>query len=281
VRADQVDPNLFAGSFRSLWKSDASVPALILNTTEVNRGRRELVAPFRINLRLAPQTLAHLGSVIDLRLSSAVVASARFPWVTPAATLSSSDGVIQLADGGYFENSATETAHNLISALTTSEDIAQPVGPISTSVRLNDEDVRIEFRLIVIRARISPDPASINGDLLAPINALMNARQERGVLSFRTAFFDLCQKCSPQALQIEDNVLVGLLDMRDFAYPLGWYLTPGSQERIFMDLGKSQQCPLHDFDSVSRAQIRDNNDCLFLAAFEYLKTPSHNQLVPP
>jgi hypothetical protein len=271
--------NVFADSFKSLWRASASVPALILNTTEANRGRSELIAPFRVNLLLAPQTLASLGSVTDIRLSTAAVASSRFPWVTPAATLTTPHGIIQLVDGGYFENSGAETAHNVISALT--EDTAQRAGSISTSVLLDGQNVFVEFRLISIRARIMPSFPSIGGELLAPINALMNARHERGVLSFRNAFFDLCRKCSLQTLRIDDSVLVSLLDMRDFAYPLGWYLTQRSQDRISTELGDSQRCPLQNEAGIGRDQTRLNNDCLYLAVFNYLNASPHKQLTSP
>jgi len=278
--ADPSGPNLLSGSFKSLWKPDASIPALILNTTEVNRGRRELIAPFRVNLLLAPQTLAHLGSVVDVRVSTAMIASARFPWVTPAATLSTTSGLIQLADGGYFENSGAETAHDMISLLTKSEVDVQPLGKVST-VRVNDEIVRVEFRLIQIRARALPDPASVRGELSAPIDALMNARHERGVLSFRRAFFDLCSSCSLQSLRIDDRVLFRLLDMRDFAYPLGWYLTQRSQERIHAGLGESKRCPLRDRSEVSRSETQINNDCLFTVVFNFLRPLPQGQTSKP
>jgi hypothetical protein len=53
----------------------------------------------------------------DPGLVTAAIASARFAWVTPAATMPCNGSSWRLVDGGYFENSGLTTAFDLIGAM--------------------------------------------------------------------------------------------------------------------------------------------------------------------
>jgi hypothetical protein len=123
------------------WTYDFVLPALLLNTTDVGSGKRVVISPFDIdpahprdrdlcilaNLKRqgkgADQTVE--SSSIHIPLSTAAFASARFPWVTPASTVTLNNDCItahpkaRLVDGGYVENSGVETALDLIEKLKT------------------------------------------------------------------------------------------------------------------------------------------------------------------
>src|SRR5262249_1721851 len=111
-------PNPFEQSFLKAWSPEGPAPALLINTTEADSGRRLVIAPFMVGA-------LHKGVVLqfplwsgwnialgrrfchghEISLSTAVSLSARFPWLTPAGTLTSDCTGIdmkrsRLVDGG-------------------------------------------------------------------------------------------------------------------------------------------------------------------------------------
>ena len=140
----------------------------------------------------------------DVNVSTAVGLSARFPWVTPPGSVGSHDANFRLVDGGYFENSGTETASDLIRTLFVPPD-SQAIGSIDTGTNISPrllqmhalgdvdpKDVRIH--LIVIGGDTEervfyPDPDEWNGasEQLAPIRTLLNTREMRGQQAYRNA----------------------------------------------------------------------------------------------
>src|SRR5262249_51189499 len=137
--------NTMAEPLLSLWQQgfDKSLftPALILNTTEVDTGRRRLISPFTFkgltDLRFFPvsctsASATHEGQIESVPLSTAAVLSARFPWITPSAwfytqkddeTNSIKDcapaekSMTKVSDGGYFESSGVATALDLVHSM--------------------------------------------------------------------------------------------------------------------------------------------------------------------
>ena len=117
----------FEKNFYRLWSPKRAVPALVLNTVEVQSGSRRLISPFRFK----GQTLNSLETVLPtikhpIRVSTAVGMSARFPWLLPAATWKSEGkkgGLVtdesqenkqlrqfRFVDGGIYEYSGAATA---------------------------------------------------------------------------------------------------------------------------------------------------------------------------
>src|SRR5262249_49325579 len=106
-------------------------PLLLFNGTSVDTGRRIIVSslePTHDGRRLFTDAydfyeLACPGKdgappSCDLKLSTAVSMSARFPFVSPAGTIAFEGTVAdRIVDGGYFENSGAQTALELAHAL--------------------------------------------------------------------------------------------------------------------------------------------------------------------
>lgn len=89
-------------------------PFLVLNTTEVESGRRQLLAPFRFD----SDASFHEPSDGDIRFSTAAVMSARFPVITPYAFFPTSrERLPRTVDGGYYDNSGAVTATEIVRAL--------------------------------------------------------------------------------------------------------------------------------------------------------------------
>src|SRR5208282_5654429 len=84
--------NPFAADFSSLWRPDGTAPALFLNTTEVETGDRVVVSPFSLKVASDKVGISDIRALqdevpgIDLPLSTAVILSARFPYLTPAGS---------------------------------------------------------------------------------------------------------------------------------------------------------------------------------------------------
>jgi hypothetical protein len=122
------------------------LPHLLLNGTDVTTGRRLITSTMRWAARdpLFPDA----GDFVrmtgrDVRLSTAVTNSARFPFVSPAGRFvnASSGTAHQIIDGGYFENYGARTVWELARAIDdlALSDPAFPVVPIVVVVS-NDLD---------------------------------------------------------------------------------------------------------------------------------------------
>jgi hypothetical protein len=112
----------FEAPFLDLWRGSRRPPFLFVNSTMVESGERLVYAPFPIAGMLdARDGRAVLGNTVPL--STVVHNSARFPYVSPAGLVRRQDTETgdqrehwaRLVDGGYFENSGSQTALELLS----------------------------------------------------------------------------------------------------------------------------------------------------------------------
>jgi len=118
----------FARRFSDFLPNDKAKwrPLLLLNSTSVATGRRVIISPLKPTHdggRLFVDAydfyeMACPGTdgmpACDLRLSTAVALSARFPLVSPAGGITRKDGILdRIVDGGYFENFGAQTALEL------------------------------------------------------------------------------------------------------------------------------------------------------------------------
>src|SRR6266513_1941368 len=166
--------------FRSLWAGGGFLPALFLNGTHVETGKRVITS----NLDIAAQPTV-FRDVYDfyrlvpggpeIRPSTAAHNSARFTYLSPAGTLS--DGT-HLVDGAYFENFGAVTAREVLKAAIARWGHAiQPVAIlISNDPKLKEED----FRPSQPRSARSKTWA---GEVLSPLRALLQTRDARGLLA--------------------------------------------------------------------------------------------------
>jgi hypothetical protein len=166
--------------FRSLWTKDNFSPALFLNGTHVETGKRVITS--NVNIAASPTVfrdaydfyrLVPGGS--EIRPSTAAHNSARFTYVSPAGTLS--DGT-HTVDGGYFENFGAVTGRDVLKAgIERWGRTIQPVAIlISNDPNLKEED----FRPSELR---SAKPKTWAGELLSPLRALLQTRDARGLLA--------------------------------------------------------------------------------------------------
>jgi predicted chitinase len=241
--------NPFEASILDLWNASASesIPALLMNTTDAGSGRRFLIAPFRM-ARNEPD--ASLGALVDyqfwdpdikaerdLRLSTAAVLGARFPWITPAATVEDrrfpNTNRVKLVDGGYVDNSGVETILDLKDSFD---------GIIKRE--------NINLSLIVLSGGDFPVRKSFAlGESMEPIRALLNARTSRAYVAIgraqeqfpsvdvkRVTFADKEHVIRKPALT------KAVLESRFYPLPLGWMLSAQTQAIIEHQSGRFWEC---------------------------------------
>ena len=207
--------------------SPSAVPALFLNTTHVETGKRYITAPLTRgdatppfggrpqNMRDAEDLLGLIGS--DIPLSTAAHNSARFSFVSPPGRIHRGDTIEygHVVDGGYFENSGLATLREILEAVQSADSAERPI----VLYLCNDP---LPCRDRPARDSLPTAPRSAVADWLGPLRALLSTREARGSLS-RADIADL-----PNVEFLQLNVCDALVaaDTLD-----GSSSGPGSRER--------------------------------------------------
>ena len=257
---------VMSSSFLANWNARNSAPALLMNATNSASGRRVVISPFDLTSLgddgawrrdivqypfwpgssdlAGPSTKLTTRVAPDIRLSTAAFISARFPWITPAASVPIRDEVtgetvkVRLVDGGYSDNSGVETAMDLMERLSIGAD-----GYISFHEAETADDLplppRARVSLIALTGGDFPVRTSFAfGELMEPIRAMLNVRQSRAYAAISRA----AQLYPPtpagqfdyegQATIVKvDTVRLVVLDNPYYALPLGWALSDRSRAR--------------------------------------------------
>lgn len=90
------------------------IPLLFSNTYDINTGYKGIVAPVKLDTADFPGTVFVnnlIGKKEDIRLSTAALMSARFPYVSPTGKF---DENHHFTDGGILENSGAETSYQTL-----------------------------------------------------------------------------------------------------------------------------------------------------------------------
>ncbi|HEX4583742.1 MAG TPA: patatin-like phospholipase family protein [Burkholderiaceae bacterium] len=196
-------------NFTSLWSAaGAGAPALLLNGTYVESGKRIITSNLRIQQSVFNDAYDVFDDLIhvDVPISTAALNSARFPYLCPAGTLRTRgklDRHGHIVDGGYFEDSGAVTARELLRGvlqeLAREGRKARPVLiQISDDPELKPDDLDLSET-----ARLAPRASNGWGnEALSPLRALLNAHRGRGTLAYkqflreapdeRRAHFRLC-----------------------------------------------------------------------------------------
>lgn len=277
-QADKDHDNLLSQSFQSYWQPGGAIPALLLNATDSGTGKRVVMAPF--NLQKAAETSSDVCMLTptkqseDFALSTAAFVSARFPWVTPAATIRSVNSCmgdkkvekIRLVDGGYIDNSGIETALEVIAemkeALKSSGDAAIAQFPVYL-ISLSSDDFPN------VRAY------SLN-ELLEPIRALLNGREARAAIAVNRA------RTNFDIIKVDENELprFNRTNLQNYFYdlPLGWAMSERTRDIIALDSGRFWDCrPTERFTQAEKGL--GNADCVQLHIYHLLNNSARSALV--
>jgi len=222
-----------AHGFLDLWKGDeglALVPLLFLNGTHVETGRRLVAAPVvwpRKGIPEAGDLIAMAGE--DLRLSSAIHGSARFPYVSPAGTFwDGHGGTGHIVDGGYFENAGATTALDLLSLVSMKGEESEPeVVPYVIYLR-NDPYGGREATLEEDRLGGRDGLGDSLIELHAPVTTFLKTRAARGRVAL-----ERLRKTLPEGHFIELATCErSTSDGPKEPLPLGWQLSDVSRSAM-------------------------------------------------
>ncbi len=188
-RAGEAEGDGLAEGFCRFFAQDCGSgwrPLLLLNGTHVETGKRIIQAPFPLYPDEFLDVIDYFALTGgDIRLSTAAGNSARFTFVSPAGTLErNGNGLGHVVDGGYYENFGAETARELMLAVlrrcggreTGNRAAILPIFILISSdpdLVFPDEDAP--------RGEALPSPLSWAPEVRAPLTALLNTRNARGV----------------------------------------------------------------------------------------------------
>jgi len=167
---------------------NTKLPILCVNTTRMQDGQPSVIStiaidPFTFNNRI--DVLARLNNNRDMKLSTAVVLGASFPYVSPAGRI---DGLkflkngptefpFYFVDGGYVDNSGAGVVHEMIIKLNSLRD---SICRSNTDTILRSNCQKITFYVMhisngpegdILLKKVNP----FVNDLAAPIKTLMGA----------------------------------------------------------------------------------------------------------
>lgn len=262
----EAKSNPFASSFYQHWRPGGVSPALVLNATQVKTGGRVAIAPFRF-YQQPTLKLPTINSMIkaDIALSTAVGISARFPWVLPPASWRRGDiEQYRFVDGGYFEASGIDTAHDLVNLL---EDYIVRL----RETRQLDFKVRINLIILTTDDILQEPVATSNANRVrelrtrrsgfdefgSPLETLLNTRWERGVVSMARAFQTFCPGCFTDREDrrtyagIDGDARMFRLNFTDFSLTVGWQLSGITEKLVSAHSGYPERC------RAARAALRD------------------------
>jgi hypothetical protein len=246
--------NRLAQPFRKLWqtwKGEVPLPALFLNGTRVESGKRIIASNLPITSTYkgefadaedAEEELGNNAAARDIPVSTAAHMSARFTYVSPAGLLP--DGGHEV-DGGYFENSGAATGLEVLYEMEAAIEDGhwpEPVVPIVIEIRNGPTQEKPDTRKETLTApkdtADSPKDAAAKEkktlkdflcEVLAPINTLVHTREARGTLAQEAiegeqlSQEDALKESHPE-ITLKNRLLFGLHDS-PVPLPLGWMLS--------------------------------------------------------
>lgn len=198
-------------------EADNLGPLLLFNATHIETGKRVLVSPVKFGDNQFYQATDLLSVTNkDLPLSSAVLLSARFPYLTPAGLIVDKSGEKwgHIGDGGYYENLGISTLLEVYTRLKT----------VSAKKKI---PIKVSF--IFIRNTkdfINTKPLESLYEMMAPIEAYLNVWYKSGGYNL-----NMIKNIS---LSSQDKILnFALPRFENDIIPLGWSLS--EQARVYID----------------------------------------------
>ena len=275
---DCLEPNQFERSFFQVRDSAGWVPVLFLNGTHEETGKRLITSQVQIDQASFFDALDFFDLVgRDVSLSTAVLNSARFPFVSPSGALTRHRAAkdIELTgsiiDGGFFENNGATTLQEVVDATMKYLKNTKPltnwkplVIEITNDVEIQETELSRRRRDEMFKTSLDvPLPVKPRSDteiasqLLSTAMGLYATRTARGILASKMLSDFVVDKSGGEFVQFR------LCPHMRPSPPLGWLLT--GQSRNSMDqliLAKAWKTRIsasicrsskwHGFDGVQR-----------------------------
>jgi predicted acylesterase/phospholipase RssA len=213
-----------------------SLPILCINTTRMQDGIPAVISNISINdprFNKRVDLLNLLGENRDIKMSSAVVLGASFPYLSPAGRINESKKDISnyFVDGGYFDNSGSGVVSEMINIL------------LQDSLYKKYQN---KLQFYVLHATNSPQGDNILhtvnplvNDLAAPVKTLVGAYGTQTVVNDRRLWNQL-KVLYPR--QEEHYIKFNLYDVHNKpSYPMDWVISDTALNRIKLRLYTSPE----------------------------------------
>ncbi|NIM17546.1 MAG: hypothetical protein GTO45_36495 [Candidatus Aminicenantes bacterium] len=229
-----IDSNRFGDAMTNLWQNDenCSIPSLFLNGTLVENGQRIIASNIKIDSKIktrqhpkktepvfidAVDIFKYTKNKKDMFLSTAVMNSARFPYISPPGTLASG---IHVVDGGYYDNSGAETAAEIFFAL---------------QKKLEESPRKVRIEVIMISNEPVPKdngkniektkPLRFAAGLLAPLEGAFNA--------LMLSHPNYSKNTLKEVIEANGGKYHHLVPQQeDLPFPLGWSLSQEVKQQL-------------------------------------------------
>ncbi len=243
------------GAFHeALIRYPSWTPALFLNGTHIETGKRVITSPLAITPRHFDDALDFFAlHEREIRVSTAALNSARFPFITPVGRLGRDDKHYgHLGDGGYFENYGAETGAEIMRAVRRfAFQYGHYIKPVVIEISSDPTLTAIDLARTT-RSQRSGQEKNCDGEqvrltldgplgtkclsgqfggltqLTAPVTAVMEAREARGIQTARRAWYQ-AEQGDGIALQFS---LCPFSEKELNRPPLGWTLSAETRERM-------------------------------------------------
>jgi hypothetical protein len=247
-----------AQPFRKLWrnwKGNVPLPALFLNGTRVESGRRIITSNLPITTTVsgefsdsedAEDQLGNRTSGRDIPLSTAAHMSARFTYVSPAGLLPGGGRVV---DGGYFENSGAATALEVlyeIEAAIEENKWPETVVPVVIEIRNGPTEQNPDTRKDIVEEKKEPKheekrQREFLSEALSPLTTLFNTRSARATFSQEAIESEQeSQREAHPGVTVRNRLRYGLHDSA-VPLPLGWMLSGGAATEMRDQLQSNEE----------------------------------------
>lgn len=225
------------------------VPSLFLNATYAEDGNRIITSDIRIDSSRFPDAHDTFDQHAHVRLSTATLLSARFPYVSPAASLPLESHAV---DGGYFDNSGATTLSDLLEVIRadfpaemgTSEDRSAPP-------RACHGKGTVCPTILIITNGERPDSTPIREFAQAriPPHAVLQTQTSRGYYAVDQLLRE-ARSSDWRCVQLR-------LDNKNNALPLGWMLSKSAQDVMN---GQARQVNFGQLGSASLPRCDEGDD---------------------
>jgi len=229
-----------------MYATDKSFkPVIAINTTSMQDGAPGYISNIQLKNDLSGKridVIDQLGEKETMKLSTAVVLGARFPYFSPAGRINNQ----YFVDGGYFDNSGGGIVHEMILDLH---------GMIEDTLRLNPDHPFRQLRFHVIhisnqaegKNRIKKIHPLVN-DLAAPIKTIMGSYE-------RQTDFNNIRLSKYLAELYKDETTFHSINLykkgESDIFPMNWSISAQSLEKINQRLREHE-----DLDSLTKLKMR-------------------------
>jgi|UPI00056A2110 hypothetical protein len=251
------DQDLLKKDFLSLWPVEPShgwLPAWFIGGALQEDGRPILTGNIRLGDTLDAWDF-HLVAGRDVRLSTAILNGARFPYISSSGTLSNpampqAVGSVHIVDGGYFDAAGVETVRGLAQIMLAkggpaADDAIQPIFLLISNDGINppysfETGARIVHTSVPIACRgqavKSGCPGNDGGlttvapDLFGPVQGLYRSRSAHG-----ERLKTLLYRYAPSQAEQKSETKVYTIDLCSMEVPMNWALSQNAR-RVVDDL---------------------------------------------